>query len=61
VPVEAGVVVSPGDGEQLSKAMRRLVFSPELRREMGDVAWDAGRSLPDWATQVEAFVAALSE
>ncbi len=59
VPAEAGVVAPPGDHEQLSKAMRRLIFSPELRREMADVAWQAGRALPDWATQVRAFAKAL--
>lgn len=59
VPAEAGIVASPGDHEQLSKAMRRLIFSPELRRDMADVAWQAGRALPDWATQVRAFATAL--
>lgn len=61
VPVEAGVVVSPGDVEQLSKAMRRLIFSPTLRREMGNVAWEAGRTLPGWPQQVHAFAAALAD
>ena len=59
VPVEAGVVAPPGDHVQLSKAMRRLIFSPELRREMAEVAWQAGRTLPDWATQVRALATAL--
>ncbi|MGA9865778.1 MAG: glycosyltransferase family 4 protein [Acetobacteraceae bacterium] len=59
VPAEAGVVAPPGDVEQLSKAMRRLIFSAELRAEMAAVAWQAGRALPDWATQVRAFAAAL--
>ncbi len=59
VPAEAGIVAPPGDQEQLSKAMRRLIFSAELRREMADVAWQAGRALPDWASQVRAFAKAL--
>jgi len=59
VPAEAGVVAPPGDHEQLSKAMRRLIFSPGLRREMAEVAWRAGRGLPDWPTQVRAFATAL--
>jgi glycosyltransferase involved in cell wall biosynthesis len=61
VPPEAGVVVQPGDVEQLSKAMRRLIFSPELRRDMSDAAWAAGRLLPGWETQVRAFAKALSD
>lgn len=59
VPVEAGVVAPPGDVEQLSKAMRRLIFSAALRAEMAEVAWQTGQTLPDWTTQVRAFVAAL--
>ena len=59
VPAEAGIVAPPGDHEQLSKSMRRLIFSPALRREMADVAWKVGRALPDWPSQVRAFAAAL--
>lgn len=59
VPPEAGVVCPPGDHEGLSKAMRRLIFSPTLRAEMGDAAWQAGRALPSWAAQAAAFAAAL--
>jgi len=59
VPAEAGVVAPPGDVEQLSKAMRRLIFSADLRAEMAEIAWQTGRSLPDWTTQVRTFVAAL--
>ncbi|MBN8873056.1 MAG: glycosyltransferase family 4 protein [Rhodospirillales bacterium] len=57
---EAGVVCQPGDHDQLSKAMRRLVFSRELRQEMGEVAWQTGRALPSWTQQVERFAAALA-
>jgi glycosyltransferase involved in cell wall biosynthesis len=59
VSPEAGVVAPPGDHDQLSKAMRRLIFSPSLRREMADVAWEAGRELPSWETQIQAFARAL--
>ncbi|MEO9191998.1 MAG: glycosyltransferase family 4 protein [Acetobacteraceae bacterium] len=59
VPAEAGVVAPPGDVEQLSKAMRRLIFSAALRAEMAEIAWQAGQTLPDWTTQVRTFVAAL--
>lgn len=54
-----GIVVEPGDYEQLSKAMRRLVFSPALRRAMGDAAREAGRRLPTWGAQAAAFASAL--
>ncbi|HUZ65116.1 MAG TPA: glycosyltransferase family 4 protein [Acetobacteraceae bacterium] len=61
VPAEAGVVAPPGDHEALSKAMRRLVFSADLRREMGDAAWQAGQALPSWKDQAAAFIRALEQ
>ena len=42
VEAEAGVVCAPGDVEQLSKAMRRLIFDRALRRDMAEVAWQIG-------------------
>jgi glycosyltransferase involved in cell wall biosynthesis len=51
VEPEAGVVCEPGDQVQLSKAMRRLIFSPSLRAEMGEVAWHLGQKLPHWQAQ----------
>ncbi len=59
VPPEAGVVCPPGDHNQLSKAMRRMIFGTTLRQEMAEAAWQAGRALPSWRTQIEAFAAAL--
>jgi len=53
VPPEAGIVAAPGDVEQLSKAIRRLIFDTALRRDMGEVAWQSGRSLPLWEEQVK--------
>jgi glycosyltransferase involved in cell wall biosynthesis len=51
VEPEAGVVCEPGDQVQLSKALRRLIFSPSLRAEMGEVAWQVGQKLPHWEQQ----------
>jgi glycosyltransferase involved in cell wall biosynthesis len=60
VPVAAGVIAPPGDHEQLSKAMRRLIFDAGLRRSTAETAWEAGRLLPDWPTQARTFAAALA-
>jgi glycosyltransferase involved in cell wall biosynthesis len=57
---DAGVVCQPNDQEQLSRALRRLIFSRELRAEMAEAAWRAGRSLPSWPEQIERFIAALN-
>lgn len=59
VEPEAGVVCEPGDIEQYSKALRRLIFGAELRREMAQVAWQIGQRLPGWETQAQAFVRAI--
>ncbi len=57
---EAGVVCEPGDQVQLTKALRRLIFSASLRHEMGEQAWNIGQSLPGWDTQARAFADALA-
>lgn len=56
---DAGVVCEPGDHAQLSKALRRLIFSAELRAEMSEVAWQIGQKLPDWRTQALLFTEQL--
>ena len=53
---ESGVVAPVGDADQLSKAMRRIIFDPALRADMADAAWRAGQSLPGWAQQAARFV-----
>jgi len=57
---ETGVVCPPGDVDQLSKALRRLIFDRRLRGIMSDAAWDFGKTLPDWATQAKAFADAIA-
>ena len=59
VPVEGGVVCPPGDPDALSKAIRRLIFSADLRADMAQVAWEAGAALPSWETQSGLFAEAL--
>lgn len=59
VPIEGGVVCPPGDLDGLSKALRRIIFSADLRHDMAQVAWEAGAALPSWETQSRLFAAAL--
>lgn len=59
VPPDTGVVAPVDDVDQLSKAMRRLIFSPALRASMGEHAAEAGRALPGWAGQATAFAIAI--
>jgi glycosyltransferase involved in cell wall biosynthesis len=60
LPVDAGVIVPPGDWTALSRAMRRPIFDTALRHRMSDAAFAAGQCLPDWETQAEAFARALA-
>jgi glycosyltransferase involved in cell wall biosynthesis len=57
---EAGVVCQPGDQVQLTKALRRVIFSASLRQEMGEEAWKIGQTLPGWDTQARVIADALT-
>ena len=59
VPVEGGIVCPPGDPDALSKAIRRLIFSADLRGDMAQIAWQAGARLPTWDAQSRLFAEAL--
>ena len=60
VEPEAGIVCAPGDVEQYSKALRRMIFDRDLRREMSQIAWDAGQALPSWNEQAQRLAAVLA-
>lgn len=60
VEPEAGVVCEPGDQVQLSKALRRLIFNPSLRADLGEVAWRIGQKLPRWDAQAAQLMEILS-
>ena len=60
VTLASGVVCPPGDQDQLSKSLRRMIFGAALRCDMAEAAWQLGRTLPDWPTQAKAFASALS-
>ena len=56
---EAGMVCPPGDRDQVSKTLRRLIFGTDLRREIADNAWQLGQTLSSWADQAALFARAL--
>jgi hypothetical protein len=60
VTAESGVVCPAGDHNNLSKALRRMIFGTALRREMAEAAWQVGQTLPSWPTQVREFAQALA-
>jgi glycosyltransferase involved in cell wall biosynthesis len=55
IPRDGSVIVEPGDEMQLSKALRRLIFSAPLRHELSEAAWQAGSAFPNWAEQGRRF------
>jgi glycosyltransferase involved in cell wall biosynthesis len=57
---EAGVVCAPGDVEQYSKALRRLIFDRPLLRDMAEVAWQSGQLLPSWDQQAKRLADVLA-
>ena len=57
---EAGVICMPGDLDQYSKALRRLIFDRTLLTEMSEAAWQAGQSLPSWDQQAARLSAVLT-
>ena len=59
VTPEAGVVCQPGETDQYSKSLRRVIFATDLRQEMADAAWQIGQTLPSWESQSQRFCAAI--
>ena len=57
---EAGLACPVGDVDQVSKSLRRAIFSAELRREIADEAWQLGQTLPTWADRAALFARALT-
>ena len=60
VSPDSGVVCPVGDIVTLGKSLRRMIYDTALRADMGDAAWRAGKMLPSWQTQAQAFAAALA-
>jgi glycosyltransferase involved in cell wall biosynthesis len=48
VPGDAGRLVPPDDAEALAGALREMIGDKALRRDMADMAWKHGQSLPRW-------------
>lgn len=60
VTPECGVVCPVGDVDQLSKALRRVIFDDTLRHAMADASFAIGQTLPDWPEQAQKFAARLA-
>ena len=59
VPVEAGVLVVPGDAGALREALRRVIEDADLRTRMADAARRASVRLPAWRQAAAQFANVL--
>jgi glycosyltransferase involved in cell wall biosynthesis len=59
VPDAAALKVAPGDERALSEAIGRLLDDVDLRRRLGDAAWEAGQGLPRWEDTARIVAAAI--
>ena len=59
VPLQAGILVRPGQAKALAHALRPLLESPRRRARLARGAYLNRRRFPDWPGQVRAFAAAL--
>ena len=57
---DSGCVCPVDDRDQVSKALRRLIFDIDLRHDMAEAAWRVGQTLPSWQAQAELFAQALA-
>jgi glycosyltransferase involved in cell wall biosynthesis len=57
---EQGIVITPGDIQALSGALRRLAEDEPERRRMGAAAARRAQSLPTWEQSAQQFFAILA-
>lgn len=59
VPEDAGVLVRPGDANELATALRRLLSDPAELQRRADAAWRHAQQLPRWRDTAARFARAL--
>ncbi|GGF46640.1 glycosyl transferase family 1 [Azorhizobium oxalatiphilum] len=59
VPDGAALKIPPGDTAALTDALRTLLARPEARRELAEVAYGVGHTLPTWADTATRAAAVL--
>ncbi len=61
VPVEAGILVPPGDAGALAKALRRLLADPSELARRAEAAWKHAERLPRWRDTAAKVARALAK
>ena len=57
LPVDAAVLVAPGDAGALAQSIGALLDQPQSRRAMAETAWEKAQTLPRWP-ETAAIIAA---
>ncbi|UCF63570.1 MAG: glycosyltransferase family 4 protein [bacterium] len=53
---ENGYLVPPGDRDQFSEVLRKLISKPDLRISLGEKAFHSSRSFPSWPQCAKKFL-----
>jgi glycosyltransferase involved in cell wall biosynthesis len=61
VPDGAAIKVPPGDVPALTAAIGRLLSDADLRRNLADASWAAGRKLPRWEDTARIIAGVIKE
>ncbi|QGM46407.1 glycosyltransferase family 4 protein [Methylocystis heyeri] len=61
VPDGAGLKVAPGGVVDLQRALRNAIADPDLRFELSEAAWRAGRELPRWEQTARIVAGVVAE
>lgn len=61
LPVDAAVLVPPGEASGLAQAIGRWLDDPHARRVMADTAWERAQALPRWSATAAIIAATMRD
>lgn len=61
LPPGTAILAPPGDAARFAAALRRVMATPVLRRELADTAWAAAQRLPRWPDSAALIINVIKE
>ncbi|WGD30524.1 glycosyltransferase family 4 protein [Ancylobacter sp. WKF20] len=61
LPPGTAILATPGDATSFAAALRRVMATPALRRELADTAWAAAQRLPRWPDSAALIINIMQE